>query len=128
MLPGCAGGAAPPARAGRTNARRVPPTKDSNHVARLCRKAAPPPPVHPNFALTTPPASTAGRISGFSSFDWAPKGRLLPDLAILDRVNKDGAEDLREILPRWKPWLPPKNDQGLQQGGAFVFRGRQGAH
>ena len=23
------------------------------------------------------------------------------------------------------PWLPPKSDQGLQQGGAFVFEGEE---
>lgn len=26
---------------------------------------------------------------------------------------------------RWKPWIPPKLDQGLQQGGTFVFLGSQ---
>ena len=25
----------------------------------------------------------------------------------------------------WKPWIPPKLDQGLQQGGTFVFLGSQ---
>jgi len=43
--------------------------------------------------------------------------------AILDRVRKDGAKDLLDALGRWKPWLPPKSDQGFQQGGAFVFKG-----
>jgi len=43
--------------------------------------------------------------------------------AILDRVRKDGAADLLAATARWKPWLPPKSDQGLQQGGAFVFDG-----
>ena len=43
--------------------------------------------------------------------------------AILDRARKDGAADLIDATKRWKPWLPPKNDQGLQQGGAFVFEG-----
>ena len=28
-------------------------------------------------------------------------------------------------MSRWKPWIPPKLDQGLQQGGMFVFRGDQ---
>lgn len=45
--------------------------------------------------------------------------------AILDRVTKDGAADLRDVLPRWKPWLPPKQDQGLNQGGLFVFEGSE---
>ena len=44
-------------------------------------------------------------------------------LAILARARKDSAKDLLEATKRWKPWLPPKNDQGLQQGGAFVFAG-----
>lgn len=44
-------------------------------------------------------------------------------LSILARAKKDGAKDLIEATSRWKPWLPPKNDQGLQQGGAFVFEG-----
>lgn len=44
--------------------------------------------------------------------------------AILARLQKDGARELVEnVLPRWKPWLPPRPEQGLQQGGAFVFRG-----
>ncbi|GAB5367469.1 hypothetical protein AAMO2058_001232800 [Amorphochlora amoebiformis] len=43
--------------------------------------------------------------------------------AILARANKDGAKDLLEATKRWKPWIPPKLDQGLQQGGTFVFKG-----
>ena len=43
--------------------------------------------------------------------------------AILERAKKNGASDLLAATARWKPWLPPKNDQGLQQGGAFVFEG-----
>jgi len=43
--------------------------------------------------------------------------------AIKDRLSKNGAADLKAILPRWKPWIPPKLDQGLQQGGVFVFKG-----
>jgi len=44
-------------------------------------------------------------------------------LSILARADKDSAKDLVEATKRWKPWLPPKSDQGLQQGGAFVFDG-----
>mmetsp|Transcript_17611 Transcript_17611/g.45197 ORF Transcript_17611/g.45197 Transcript_17611/m.45197 type:complete len:151 (+) Transcript_17611:208-660(+) len=44
-------------------------------------------------------------------------------LSILARAQKDGAADLIEATKRWKPWLPPKSEQGLQQGGAFVFEG-----
>ena len=30
-----------------------------------------------------------------------------------------------QALARWKPWIPPKLEQGLQQGGTFVFEGDQ---
>ena len=46
-------------------------------------------------------------------------------LSILKRATKDGAQDLVDATSRWKPWLPPKSDQGLQQGGSFVFEGDQ---
>ena len=46
-------------------------------------------------------------------------------LAILARAKKDGAKDLIEATKRWKPWLPPKQDQGFNQGGAFVFEGEE---
>lgn len=36
-----------------------------------------------------------------------------------------GANDLLTALGRWKPWIPPKLEQGLQQGGMFVFQGDQ---
>ena len=45
--------------------------------------------------------------------------------AMKDRFESDGAAALRDdVLPRWQPWIPPKLEQSLQQGGAFVFRGR----
>jgi len=40
---------------------------------------------------------------------------------IMERFRKDGAADLIGVLKRWKPWIPPKPEQGFQQGGAFVF-------
>ena len=43
--------------------------------------------------------------------------------AIKKRMDEDRLGDLKEILPRWKPWIPPKSSQGLQQGGVFVFSG-----
>ena len=46
-------------------------------------------------------------------------------LSILKRAQSDGAKDLLDATSRWKPWVPPKLDQGLQQGGAFVFEGEQ---
>ncbi|KAI8472676.1 MAG: seleno protein U [Monoraphidium minutum] len=45
-------------------------------------------------------------------------------MALLKRAQQPGGmDDLRDILPRWKPWQPPKLDQALQQGGVFVFDG-----
>lgn len=46
-------------------------------------------------------------------------------LSINQRLLKDGAKDLKEILPRWKPWIPPKLNQGLQQGGLLIFQGKE---
>ena len=44
--------------------------------------------------------------------------------AILARgLADDRAEDLRAALARWRPWIPPKLSQGLQQGGMIVFEG-----
>lgn len=40
-----------------------------------------------------------------------------------DRFLKDGAKDMQNILKRWKPWLPPKSNQGLLQGGMVCFDG-----
>lgn len=45
--------------------------------------------------------------------------------AILKRLQKDGAKDLVAATKRWKPWIPPEQSQALQQGGAFVFRGKE---
>jgi len=44
--------------------------------------------------------------------------------AIAKRVAEDGASTLTSVLKRWKPWLPPKQEQGLQQGGTIVFSGK----
>lgn len=33
-------------------------------------------------------------------------------LSILARAKKDGAADLIQATSNWKPWLPPKSDQG----------------
>lgn len=46
-------------------------------------------------------------------------------LSIAARLQKDGAQELVKATARWKPWIPPKLDQGLQQGGLFVFDGPQ---
>jgi hypothetical protein len=45
-------------------------------------------------------------------------------LAIADRYKQSRGEDLTNAFKAWKPWIPPKLSQGLQQGGAFVFEGR----
>lgn len=45
--------------------------------------------------------------------------------AIADRFRENRAQDLIKALSRWKPWIPPKLDQGLQQGGMFVFLNNQ---
>jgi len=45
--------------------------------------------------------------------------------AILERIQTSSTGDLMDILPRWKPWIPPKLDQGFQQGGVLVFEGTQ---
>jgi len=45
--------------------------------------------------------------------------------AILRRLQTDGAQDLRKVLGRWKAWIPPDLSQSLQQGGTFVFDGKE---
>lgn len=45
--------------------------------------------------------------------------------AILDRVQTGRIGDLVGALGRWKPWIPPKLEQGYQQGGALVFDGER---
>ena len=44
--------------------------------------------------------------------------------AIKKRIDDDRLGDLKEILPRWKPWNPPKPSQALLQGGAFLISGK----
>lgn len=41
------------------------------------------------------------------------------------RIQESKLSDLGGVMPRWKAWIPPKQDQALQQGGMFVFRGAQ---
>lgn len=44
--------------------------------------------------------------------------------SFLTRMKKPGGlSDLKDVLSRWKPWIPPKQDQAFQQGGIFVFDG-----
>ena len=44
-------------------------------------------------------------------------------VSMLKRLTTDRMADLRDIMTRWKPWTPPKQDQAFQQGGQLVFRG-----
>ena len=37
--------------------------------------------------------------------------------------GKDG--DMKAVLPRYTPIIPPKLSQGLQQGGLYVFAGEE---
>jgi hypothetical protein len=40
-------------------------------------------------------------------------------------MQNNAMGDLKDVMSRWKPWVPPKQDQALQQGGMFVFQGTQ---
>ena len=42
--------------------------------------------------------------------------------AMRKRIFDDGAATLREVLSRWKPWLPPKQKQTFNQGGCIVIQ------
>ena len=46
-------------------------------------------------------------------------------LSMLRRIQSEGMGDLADIMPRWKPWIPPKQDQAFQQGGMLVFKGEE---
>lgn len=46
-------------------------------------------------------------------------------LAIAQRFTDNRGENLVKALRTWKPWIPPKLEQGLQQGGAYVFSGER---
>ena len=62
----------------------------------------------------------------FSSRSQLPPSKAWRSVESLPRNRqKDNAKDLLDATKRWKPWLPPKSDQGLQQGGAFVFDGAE---
>lgn len=45
-------------------------------------------------------------------------------LALLDRVKRNGAKEIRNVLGDWKFWIPTKKGQSTQQGGAFIFKGQ----
>lgn len=60
-----------------------------------------------------------GLKSGFATTFLQPT----TPLSIAARLKKDGASDLLAATGRWKPWIPPQLEQGLQQGGMLVFEG-----
>lgn len=43
-------------------------------------------------------------------------------LAIKARIDSGQTDVLmKEVLPNWEPWLPPKQDQAFLQGGMLIF-------
>lgn len=46
-------------------------------------------------------------------------------LALAQRAISGETADLKEAMSTWKAWIPPKLEQGLQQGGVFAFEGTQ---
>lgn len=66
--------------------------------------------------------SAMGFKQGFFSTFLNPK----TPISIFQRVFKDGASGLKEVLPKTKLWIPGKAyKQGTQQGGALAFNGKQ---
>jgi len=49
-------------------------------------------------------------------------------LSFLDRfTRKDGMSNLVEVLSKWNKafYIPPKQSQGFNQGGTFIFKGEK---
>jgi hypothetical protein len=46
-------------------------------------------------------------------------------LTLFKRLRKDGLKGAREALANWRPWIPTKQGQAYQQGGAFLFKGKE---
>eukprot|EP00983_Pelagomonas_calceolata_P106049 1159192-Pelagomonas_calceolata.AAC.3 len=44
-------------------------------------------------------------------------------LAFKERIEQGRMGDLAEIMPRWQPWVPPKQDQAFQQVGCVCVGG-----
>ena len=63
--------------------------------------------------------------SRFVCLKWLLLTALQSALAFMRRFKDGTIKDLQNILPRWIPWVPPKQDQALQQGGMFVFEGER---
>jgi len=43
---------------------------------------------------------------------------------LLRRALDGRTGDLTAAVSKWQAWIPPKLEQGLQQGGVFAFDGR----
>lgn len=44
--------------------------------------------------------------------------------SFLGRMRRQGGmDDLKDVLGRWKPWIPPKQDQAFQQVCVFFGGG-----
>lgn len=77
----------------------------------------------PPELLLCDPEAKAYEVMGFEKgveetfFKWSTPW------SILKRMPVDRAFDLINATVNWQPWLPPKADQSLQQGGAFVWVG-----
>jgi hypothetical protein len=42
--------------------------------------------------------------------------------SFLQRMRTPGGmDDIKDVLRRWKLWVPPRQDQAFQQGGMLVF-------
>lgn len=49
-------------------------------------------------------------------------------LAMWERIKSGATKDIQEVLSVWTKtplWIPPKQDQAFQQGGAIVLQGRR---
>eukprot|EP00208_Stichococcus_sp_RCC1054_P002231 CAMPEP_0206134914 /NCGR_PEP_ID=MMETSP1473-20131121/303_1 /ASSEMBLY_ACC=CAM_ASM_001109 /TAXON_ID=1461547 /ORGANISM="Stichococcus sp, Strain RCC1054" /LENGTH=215 /DNA_ID=CAMNT_0053526555 /DNA_START=346 /DNA_END=993 /DNA_ORIENTATION=- len=46
-------------------------------------------------------------------------------LTLAKRAAKDGLKSTVNALANWRPWIPTKKGQAHQQGGAFLFHGKQ---
>ena len=46
-------------------------------------------------------------------FDWVLLRALQTPLALLDRVKRNGAKEIRSVMSDWKFWIPTKNGQVL---------------
>ena len=51
-------------------------------------------------------------------------GLLQTAFSFLGRMRKAGGmSDLKDVMGRWKPWIPPKQDQAFQQVRVVPYGG-----